>query len=64
MFLCAAHAMAISKDKEIAINGILKGSPKDPVIAAYVDKFALVRCLLDTETDDVIAVTLYEDEEE
>lgn len=63
MFLCSAHIMAIDKEKNIEINKILKGSPNDPVIKEYVDRFALCRCLVDNETDETIFVTLYEDEE-
>ena len=62
MFLSAAHALAMGSGKKIVINGVLKGSPKDPVIQEYVKKFALCRCLVDDEVTDVVAVTLYEDE--
>lgn len=63
MFLCAAHALALGSGKKIVINGMLKGSPKDPIIEEYVNRFALCRCLVDEEITDVVAVTLYEDEE-
>ena len=64
MFLAAAHALALGTGKKMIINGVVKGSPKDPAIEEYVKKFALCRCLLIDGVDDVISVTLYEDEDE
>lgn len=63
MFLCAAHALALGTDRKMVINGMIKGSPRDDTIQEYVDRFALCRCLVDENITDVVAVTLYEDED-
>ena len=62
MFLCAAHALAISRGKSITINGSVNGFGNDENVVAYVNKFALCRCFVCAETDSNISVVLYEDE--
>lgn len=64
MFLASAHALALGTDRRMIINGVIAGNPKDQEICEYVNKFALCRCLVSGETDEVISVTLYEDEDE
>jgi len=64
MFLANAQALAMGANKDLMINGQVKGSPNSPGIMEIVKEYALFSCLIEEETDDLISVRIYEDDGE
>ncbi len=62
MFLANAQAMAMGNNKDLMINGQVRGNPSSPGIMEIVKEYALFSCLIEEETDDLISVRIYEDE--
>ena len=64
MFLANAQALAMGANKDLMINGQIKGSPNSPGIMEIVKEYALFNCLIEEETDDLVSVRIYEDDGE
>ena len=64
MFLANAQAIAMGANKDLMINGQIKGNPNSPGIMEIVKEYALFSCLIEEETDDLVSVRIYEDDGE